>query len=503
MLLIVNIVILLLFVIGYVYSLNKPQEWMKDIDKKDHKLYILYPMSDLFISKTGLGRILSHKNKITDSMKALYITNKPELLQKLFWCSRVALIIAIFILFDLLSLLGQISSEGELNLLENKYLVRPDYGEGNAEVALDVTARQTKSNEPNDELDIFRFPDVIINVKERMHTQEEMEAVFKEAIRYLEEDLLGDNASKELIYSNLNFSEEIPGTSITVEWKPEDSNLIMSDGTVSNEEVATEGINTTVKMVLSYYDQKVEHNVYLRIMPKLLSEEDILIKKLEDAVMAAAKDSKVESQLELPLTLDNYHISWQEKEGNNGLSLLLLGIFIAILVWIIVDKELEKQLKKRKEQMLLDYPEIINKFTLLVNAGMTVKQAWYKIATDYSDKYVQNSTQKRYAYEEMLATSRELKLGLPENVAYEQYGRRIGLIPYIKFGSFISQNLKKGNKGFTELLMKEAEEAFEERKEIAKRLGEEAGTKLLIPMMIMLIIVFLIIMIPAFWSFRV
>jgi hypothetical protein len=44
-------------------------------------------------------------------------------------------------------------------------------------------------------------------------------------------------------------------------------------------------------------------------------------------------------------------------------------------------------------------------------------------------------------------------------------------------------------------------EAFEERKEAAKRLGEEAATKLLIPMMIMLIIVFLMILVPAFWSF--
>jgi hypothetical protein len=72
----------------------------------------------------------------------------------------------------------------------------------------------------------------------------------------------------------------------------------------------------------------------------------------------------------------------------------------------------------------------------------------------------------------------------------------------MKFGSLISQNLKKGNKGLSELLGKEAREAFEERKEIAKRLGEEAGTKLLAPMMIMLLIVFMIILIPAFLSFR-
>ena len=33
--------------------------------------------------------------------------------------------------------------------------------------------------------------------------------------------------------------------------------------------------------------------------------------------------------------------------------------------------------------MLLDYPEIINKFNLLINAGMTIRQAWSKITEDY------------------------------------------------------------------------------------------------------------------------
>jgi hypothetical protein len=102
----------------------------------------------------------------------------------------------------------------------------------------------------------------------------------------------------------------------------------------------------------------------------------------------------------------------------------------------------------------------------------------------------------------MLITVRELKLGMPEKAAYEQFGRRVGLIPYIKFSALLSQNLIKGTRGFTDLLIIEAAEAFEDRKEATKRLGEEAGTKLLIPMMVLLILVFLVIMVPAFMSFQ-
>jgi len=67
----------------------------------------------------------------------------------------------------------------------------------------------------------------------------------------------------------------------------------------------------------------------------------------------------------------------------------------------------------------------------------------------------------------------------------------------------LEQNLKKGTKGLAQMLENESLEAFEERKNIAKRLGEEAGTKLLAPMAIMLIIVMIIVIVPALLSFSI
>ena len=52
----------------------------------------------------------------------------------------------------------------------------------------------------------------------------------------------------------------------------------------------------------------------------------------------------------------------------------------------------------------------------------------------------------------------------------------------------------------TNLLELEAEEAFEERKSMARKLGEEAGTKMLFPMILMLGAVMLILAFPAMHS---
>ena len=96
-----------------------------------------------------------------------------------------------------------------------------------------------------------------------------------------------------------------------------------------------------------------------------------------------------------------------------------------------------------------------------------------------------------------------MKSGIPEAECYERFGSRCGLQLYLKFGSLLSQNLKKGTKGLRDVLYTESAVAFENRKREARKKGEEAGTKLLVPMFMMLGDVLLIVVVPAFLSMRV
>ena len=95
-----------------------------------------------------------------------------------------------------------------------------------------------------------------------------------------------------------------------------------------------------------------------------------------------------------------------------------------------------------------------------------------------------------------------MQSGITEAEAYERFGKRCGISVYMKFGALLAQNLKKGTKGMTDLLRNESDQAFENRKSRAKRLGEEAGTKLLAPMFGMLAIVLVIVIVPAFLSMQ-
>ena len=105
-------------------------------------------------------------------------------------------------------------------------------------------------------------------------------------------------------------------------------------------------------------------------------------------------------------------------------------------------------------------------------------------------------------YEEMCTTYHQIRDGVSERIAYEQFGERIQLSVYRRFSTLLVQNLRKGTAGLGKLLEKEMQEALNAQESNIKKRGEELQTKLLLPMMLMLALVVVIIMIPALASFQ-
>ena len=202
----------------------------------------------------------------------------------------------------------------------------------------------------------------------------------------------------------------------------------------------------------------------------------------------------------LPDSWDGQTLKWQKPGESTGTLLAALALFAAVVLMLKKAREQQEEMAKRAEQLLMDYPSLIMKFTLLIQAGMTVRRAFQKISSDY----LRNCPKEgRYAYEDVTTTCHEMDSGVTEAEGYENFGRRCDLQIYIRLGALLSQNLRKGTKGLSELLKLESIQAFEERKARAKRLGEEAGTKLLLPMFLMLAVVLIIVIVPAFLTMQI
>lgn len=200
----------------------------------------------------------------------------------------------------------------------------------------------------------------------------------------------------------------------------------------------------------------------------------------------------------LPSQWEGHRLEWERPKEHTGELLASLGFFAAFLLLLKKTREKQEEEARRAEQLLMDYPGIIMKFALLIQAGMTARKAFQKITADYRRRERKVS---HFAYEAMAAACNEMDSGVAEIEAYRRFGERCAQMKYRTFSTLLIQNLQKGSKRLADLLEKEALEAWDERKRKARVLGEAAATKLLVPMIMMLAVVMAVIMIPAFLSF--
>ncbi len=342
--------------------------------------------------------------------------------------------------------------------------------------------------------------DMDISVSGRMYNSEERKRAFQAAGEELETLILGDNKSLDEVRGNLNLITTIPGTDISVSWETDRYDVIDMQGNLKEDVLTEQGTVVKLTAVLSYTDEKASHEFYIKAYPPLLNDDERIMEDLQNSVVRSNEETATEEYMILPNSVNGETIQWEYGTDQRAAAILVIGIGAAGMLIVSEGQRKKEEEKKNARQMQIDYPQIINKFNLYIRAGMTIRRAWFLIAQDYERK---NDGKKRKAYEEMIFTMNQMQGGVPEGECYENYGKRCGISCYRKLGTMLSQNLKKGSGGLSQLLEREAQESFEDRKNLAKKLGEEAGTKLMIPMFLMLIIVFAIVIIPAFFSIRI
>ncbi len=392
--------------------------------------------------------------------------------------SMVILVIGIIIV-----LISVCFFRGERKIANNQ-IERNDYGAGDEEVSLLVLSEYGKT-----ELDY--------SIKERIYSEQEIAGLLQNFIAEAEKEVLGGNEDADTVCLDLNFVSQLEGYPFTVSWSVSDTDYISSRGIIKKDVEEKHPIILTAK--IEYEDFATEHSFPIVLVPKENTPQEIWKKELVTALDHAQEDSRENAYLTLPDEVNGSSLVWQEKRENKGI--IIGGFCIVIGILLLCSERIEKreQDKKRLTEIRKEYPEFVLKYSMLIGAGLTLRQTFEKIAATYKSV----SGRKKILYEELLISVRELANGVPERQVYESFGRRCGIGETIKFGSLISRNLRKGTDGLKGALREEAMEAIEMQKEQIKRQGETAGTKLLFPMLILLLIVMVIIMVPAFSTFSI
>ena len=432
-------------------------------------------------------------------------------------CISVSLLLTILVFF--LGLQDGVLKEGFR-------LPRSGYGGSKQYITLEVSGLTEDTSVPLD-----------ITVSPKRYTEEEANAVFREIYDQLEELVVAEGESFANLQHDLRLMTKLPKYGVQLSWDfypeldpalaagsvtPDEArayyrkyrHLMDSDGTLHNEtlppgtvvtgylslimstDIVPTGTDGETKYLKTQY-HSAPYRIYVGIVPRALSRYESLLLQLQQAITTEDEGSLGENMLSLPTEIDGQRIYYSEHEDRSYLLLPLLGVIAAMAIYMRQGQARRTEKKQREALLMLDYSELVSKLMVYIGAGLTVRNALETISQHFDALIARGIKEDRPLYQELRTMVIQFRRNMPESEIYLSFGRRVNLKPYTKLVSLIEQNRMNGARNLRAMLELEMEDAFEQRKTTARRLGEEAGTKLLLPLFIMLGIVMIIVIVPA------
>ena len=443
------------------------------------------------LAKAGYDRVVSDIKKLapgTDPVK-----------ESIGFCRRRLMTAAgILCVGSFLAFVYEVRSYMSHELIDGRLIMRNEYMGNEKNLRLKVKDAETGEDGIID-----------ISVSERKYSNEQLAGMAAEADAILMTEILGSNDSLDLITSDMKFPPSLDGFPFKISWRTDDPLLLSSKGVIDQERFRKlgetkniyEGILTGIHAEFKYDDFIYETDFAAKLYPEDMNRELNLPEFVKELVDEREEASGEEEYLELPVRADNTRLEYEETPDRRSLVILILVVIAALAMYYREAQELKDKVKERNAELMSEYPRMVNRFVLFYSAGLTTRGIWSRLCRDYRNS-IENGGKKSYLYEEMLICEGRMNEGMGEIAAYEGFAASCGLHKYRHFVSLIGQAIGKGRADLLIQLEKEAMDAFAERKNRAKEAGEEAGTRLLFPMLMMLSVVLIIVMVPAFIAFR-
>lgn len=392
---------------------------------------------------------------------------------------RKKLLLAIGLTISVFAVAGTLSRRSEEDVWQ---LERPAISEGTSQKSLVVVREDGNRSEIN------------LNVNPRKYSQTEVEAIFDRIYEMLPELIKGENESLYEVSSDLTLPDRLDEWGVDLIWQSSLPQFIGSTGKLPEERNHTEPVSVVLQVTMSLQGYSRMEEIPLMIAPVALpSWEERLYQEL--IRQEAVNDDQ--EQMELPMTFEGETIAFvQTKDRSKSIALALLPAVLALVLYMKEEKQNESLKKQRQAEITSDYPDLVVKMTVLFQAGMSMRNVWERIAADEK----KSGKQARAIYEEVIFACNSMADGVSEMEAYRQFGHRCGTAGCLKLGNMLAGNVRRGTRHLTAMMAEESARAWQLRKHQARRSGEKAGTKMLLPMFMMFGVVLAMVVVPAFYG---
>ena len=390
-------------------------------------------------------------------------------------------VILAFLLLLLVAVITDVTAE---TVIQKGQIKRGQTGQKKDAVELEINVEGLLENYP-----------YLLEVEPVFPTKEEAEGYLKEAIERIEKDFAK-------VDERIPLKKEYLDGTVNAEWNFSPFGVIDTEGNINQEKLCEEDniIQAQVELNCGNYEKFYEFAFVLK-KPEMSEKETILKEidsQIEQQIETEGKDS-----LTLPTQINGQAVEWSEKREYLTPQILLLEGLAVVLIWGFSRKKEKEDQRKRIAQMEADYSDIVNQLALLLGAGMTARQAWNRLGSLYVFKRKSKMVEERSVYEALLRMNGRFAEGESERAVYQQFCKEIPATCYQKLMRILLGSLEKGTKGVNVRLEEESRSAFEQRILQAKKLGEEASTKMMLPLMLMMLIVMGIVMLPALIQFQI
>ena len=392
---------------------------------------------------------------------------------------RKKLLLAIGLIISMIALAGTLSRRAEEAV---GWLDRPAVSEGESQKSLVVVREDGTRSE------------VKVSVKPRKYSQDEVEDIFNRICEMLPGLIKGGNNSLYEVASDLNLPERLDEWGVDLIWRSSLPQIIGNTGKLSEKRDNTDPVSVVLQVTMNLQGYSQTQEIPLTIAP---AEAPSWEERLSQALARQEAANGSREQVELPVSFEGENIAFaRTKDRSKSIAVAMLPAVVALLLYIKEEKQNDGLKKQRQAEITSDYPDLVVKMTVLFQAGMSMRNVWERIASDEK----KSGNHVRAIYEEVIFACNSMADGVSEMEAYRQFGHRCGTAGCLKLGNMLAGNVRRGTKHLTAMMAEESARAWQLRKHLARRSGEKAGTKMLLPMFMMFGVVLAMVVVPAFYG---
>lgn len=321
-------------------------------------------------------------------------------------------------------------------------------------------------------------------------TEQEKRQKLKEYMRNLPQLILGENSGLNRIASDVFLPDEDADTDIMVEWISDHPGLIDEKGHLDSLS-AREGGTVNLTAILSFYPLEEEITIPLIVPPSEAKDhtraiESRVVSIVESLELSMNATSTTDDFYHLPLTAgDGISIRWKQGgRGDNGSYLLITLMLLLLVVFSRRYVGIKRKALATSKSMIADFPDLLFKLVLLLNAGMVTESSIRKIAYDY--ERTRDHTRVKPLYEGLVELNKRIsETNSSLILELRELAFMSGIRELSRFARIVEDNLNKGST-LVEKLEGEVAILWMSRKKRAEEKARLAETKLTLPLLLLL-----------------